>query len=70
VHVQSIGALCTDPDGQDFMFILRTLRLLRELDRADGTVIATAQALHLAPPAVSQQLAGLAARRDPGRIAD
>ncbi len=48
-----------EPVSQDFMFDLRKLRLLRELDR-HGTVIATAQALHLTPSAVSQQLAGLA----------
>jgi DNA-binding transcriptional LysR family regulator len=43
----------------DFTIDLRRLRVLRELEQR-GTVAATAQALHLTPSAVSQQLAGLA----------
>ena len=43
----------------DFTFDLRRLRVLRELER-QGTVAATAKALHLTPSAISQQLAGLA----------
>src|SRR5215469_16855437 len=42
----------------DFTVDWRKLRLLDELDRR-GTIAATAQALHLTPSAVSQQLAGL-----------
>lgn len=41
------------------MIDVRRLRLLRELDNR-GTIVATAQALHLTPSAVSQQLAALA----------
>src|SRR3954452_10555543 len=43
---------------KDFTIDLRRLRVLRELEQR-GTVSATAQALHLTPSAVSQQLAGL-----------
>jgi DNA-binding transcriptional LysR family regulator len=43
----------------DFTVDWRKLRLLHELDRR-GTIAATAEALHLTPSAVSQQLAGLA----------
>jgi DNA-binding transcriptional LysR family regulator len=42
----------------DFTVDWRKLRLLDELDRR-GTITATADALHLTPSAVSQQLAGL-----------
>jgi DNA-binding transcriptional LysR family regulator len=42
----------------DFMMDVRRLRLLRELS-VHGTVTATAEALHLTGPAVSQQLAAL-----------
>src|SRR5581483_1509923 len=42
----------------DFTLDLRRLRVLRELQER-GTVAATAQALHLTPSAVSQQIAGL-----------
>jgi len=42
-----------------FMIDVRRLRVLRELDRR-GTVAAAAEALHLTPSAVSQQLAVLA----------
>ncbi|TDD57713.1 LysR family transcriptional regulator [Kribbella antibiotica] len=42
----------------DFIDDLRRLRVLREF-RERGTVTATADALHLTPSAVSQQLAGL-----------
>src|SRR5215203_1303143 len=45
--------------SRDFTIDLRRLRVLRELDQR-GTVAATAEALHLTPSAVSQQLAGLA----------
>ncbi len=45
--------------SRDFTIDLRRLRVLRELQQR-GTVSATAQALHLTPSAVSQQLAGLA----------
>ena len=41
------------------MIDIRRLEILRELDRC-GTVAATAQAVHLTPSAVSQQLAALA----------
>ncbi len=44
--------------SKDFTIDLRRLRVLRELEQR-GTVAATAQALHLTPSAVSQQLAGL-----------
>jgi DNA-binding transcriptional LysR family regulator len=54
-HMQSIS--------RDFTFDLRRLRVLRALEQR-GTVAATAEALHLTPSAVSQQLAGLA--RDVG----
>lgn len=43
---------------RDFTIDLRRLRVLRELEQR-GTVSATAEALHLTPSAVSQQLAGL-----------
>jgi DNA-binding transcriptional LysR family regulator len=43
----------------DFTIDLRRLRVLQELERC-GTVTAAADALHLTPSAVSQQLAGLA----------
>ena len=43
----------------DFTVDWRKLRLLYELDRR-GTIAATAEAMHLTPSAVSQQLAGLA----------
>src|SRR3984957_20709514 len=43
----------------DFTVDWRKLKLLSELDRR-GTIAATAEALHLTPSAVSQQLAGLA----------
>jgi DNA-binding transcriptional LysR family regulator len=43
----------------DFTVDWRKLRLLHELDRR-GTIAATAEAMHLTPSAVSQQLAGLA----------
>ena len=46
-------------DSSDFTIDLRRLRLLREVERR-GTVAATAEAMHLTPSAVSQQLAGLA----------
>lgn len=49
--------------SEDFTIDLRRLRVLRELEQR-GTVAATAQALHLTPSAVSQQLAGLS--RDVG----
>jgi DNA-binding transcriptional LysR family regulator len=42
----------------DFTVDWRKLQLLRELDQR-GTIAATAEALHLTPSAVSQQLAGL-----------
>jgi DNA-binding transcriptional LysR family regulator len=42
----------------DFTVDWRKLRLLDELDRR-GTIAATAEALHLTPSAVSQQIAGL-----------
>ncbi|MGH3165898.1 MAG: LysR family transcriptional regulator [Trebonia sp.] len=42
----------------DFTVYWRKLRLLDELDRR-GTIAATADAMHLTPSAVSQQLAGL-----------
>jgi DNA-binding transcriptional LysR family regulator len=44
--------------SRDFTIDLRRLRVLRTLDQR-GTVAATADALHLTPSAVSQQLAGL-----------
>jgi DNA-binding transcriptional LysR family regulator len=44
--------------SRDFTIDLRRLRVLRALDQR-GTVAATAEALHLTPSAVSQQLAGL-----------
>jgi DNA-binding transcriptional LysR family regulator len=44
--------------SRDFTIDLRRLRVLRELEQR-GTVAATAEALHLTPSAVSQQLAGL-----------
>jgi DNA-binding transcriptional LysR family regulator len=44
--------------SRDFTIDLRRLRVLRELEQR-GTVVATAEALHLTPSAVSQQLAGL-----------
>src|SRR6186997_1250369 len=47
----------------DFMDELRRLRVLREF-RERGSVAATAEALHLTPSAVSQQLARVA--RDVG----
>ncbi|WP_246486114.1 LysR family transcriptional regulator [Kribbella qitaiheensis] len=47
-----------DKLSHDFMDDLRRLRVLREF-RERGTVTATAEALHLTPSAVSQQLAGL-----------
>ncbi|MDX6282008.1 MAG: hypothetical protein QOH03_3079 [Kribbellaceae bacterium] len=63
------------PLSHDFMDDLRRLRVLREF-RERGTVTATAEALHLTPSAVSQQLAGLAhdlgfpiTRKDGRRIA-
>ncbi|ONI87492.1 LysR family transcriptional regulator [Actinosynnema sp. ALI-1.44] len=46
------------PLSLDFMDDLRRLRVLREF-RERGSVTATAEALHLTPSAVSQQLAGL-----------
>src|SRR3954464_11076293 len=49
--------------SKDFTIDLRRLRVLRELEQR-GTVAATAEALHLTPSAVSQQLAGLS--RDVG----
>jgi DNA-binding transcriptional LysR family regulator len=45
--------------SRDFTIDLRRLKVLREFDQR-GTVAATAEALHLTPSAVSQQLAGLA----------
>ena len=45
--------------SRDFTIDLRRLRVLREL-QLRGTVSAAAQALHLTPSAVSQQLSGLA----------
>jgi DNA-binding transcriptional LysR family regulator len=57
--IQSIYSLCMKPLSHDFMDDLRRLRVLREF-RERGTVTATAEALHLTPSAVSQQLAGLA----------
>jgi DNA-binding transcriptional LysR family regulator len=51
------------PIRQDFTFDLRRLRVLQALEQR-GTVAATAEALHLTPSAVSQQLAGLS--RDVG----
>jgi DNA-binding transcriptional LysR family regulator len=63
------------PLSHDFMDDLRRLRVLREF-RERGTVTATAEALHLTPSAVSQQLAGLShdlgfpvTRKDGRRIA-
>jgi DNA-binding transcriptional LysR family regulator len=63
-----------EPLRVDFIDDLRRLRVLREF-RERGTVTATAQALHLTPSAVSQQLAGLThdvgfavTRRDGRRI--
>jgi DNA-binding transcriptional LysR family regulator len=47
-----------DKLSHDFMDDLRRLRVLREF-RERGTVTATAEALHLTPSAVSQQLSGL-----------
>jgi DNA-binding transcriptional LysR family regulator len=44
--------------SRDFTIDLRRLRVLRTLDQR-GTVAAAAEALHLTPSAVSQQLAGL-----------
>src|ERR1700684_1048106 len=44
--------------SQDFTVDWRKLRLLDELDRR-GPIAATAEAMHLTPSAVSQQLAGL-----------
>jgi DNA-binding transcriptional LysR family regulator len=44
--------------SRDFMDDLGRLRVLREF-RERQSVTATAQALHLTPSAVSQQLAGL-----------
>jgi DNA-binding transcriptional LysR family regulator len=52
-----------EPISRDFIFDLRRLRVLRTLEQR-GTVAATAEALHLTPSAVSQQLAGLS--RDVG----
>jgi DNA-binding transcriptional LysR family regulator len=52
-----------EPVSRDFIFDLRRLRVLRTLEQR-GTVAATAEALHLTPSAVSQQLAGLS--RDVG----
>jgi DNA-binding transcriptional LysR family regulator len=49
--------------SRDFTFDLRRLRVLQTLEQR-GTVAATAEALHLTPSAVSQQLAGLS--RDVG----
>ncbi len=46
-----------EPISRDFTIDLRRLRVLRELEQR-GTVAATAEALHLTPSAVSQQLAG------------
>ena len=51
------------PIRRDFTFDLRRLRVLQALEQR-GTVAATAEALHLTPSAVSQQLAGLS--RDVG----
>lgn len=45
--------------GRQYVIDIRRLEILRELDRC-GTVAATAQAVHLTPSAVSQQLAALA----------
>ena len=47
---------------------IRRLRVLREL-RGQGTIAATAEALHLTPSAISQQIAALA-RELGGAIAD
>lgn len=47
-----------EPLSRDFMDDLRRLRVLREF-RERQSVTATAQALHLTPSAVSQQLTGL-----------
>lgn len=73
--IQSIYSLHMKPLSHDFMDDLRRLRVLREF-RERGTVTATAEALHLTPSAVSQQLAGLAhdlgfpiTRKDGRRIA-
>jgi DNA-binding transcriptional LysR family regulator len=52
-----------EPISRDFIFDLRRLRVLRTLEQR-GTVAAAAEALHLTPSAVSQQLAGLS--RDVG----
>src|SRR4029079_7881608 len=52
-----------EPISRHFIFDLRRLRVLRTLEQR-GTVAATAEALHLTPSAVSQQLAGLS--RDVG----
>src|SRR5690349_2652473 len=52
-----------EPISRDYIFDLRRLRVLRTLEQR-GTVAATAEALHLTPSAVSQQLAGLS--RDVG----
>lgn len=49
--------------SRDFTIDLRRLKVLRELEQR-GTVSATAEAWHLTPSAVSQQLAGLS--RDVG----
>ncbi len=72
---QSIYSFRMKPLSHDFMDDLRRLRVLREF-RERGTVTATAEALHLTPSAVSQQLAGLShdlgfpvTRKDGRRIA-
>src|SRR3954454_7824867 len=49
--------------SRDFTFGLRRLRVVQALEQR-GTVAAAAEALHLTPSAVSQQLAGLS--RDVG----
>jgi DNA-binding transcriptional LysR family regulator len=72
---RSIYSLDMKPLSHDFMDDLRRLCVLREF-RERGTVTATAEALHLTPSAVSQQLAGLShdlgfpvTRKDGRRIA-
>jgi DNA-binding transcriptional LysR family regulator len=72
---KSIYSLFMRSLSPDFMDDLRRVRVLREF-RERGTVTATAEALHLTPSAVSQQLAGLSrdlgfpvTRREGRRIA-
>ncbi len=54
----STYAFCMEPVSQDFTLDLRKVRILLEL-RERSTITATAEALHLTPSAISQQIAAL-----------